>query len=1305
MNRLAIIAAWLCAAASLLAADPLQLREGDRISIIGNTLADRMQHSGWFETMIHTVYADQKVAVRNLGFSGDELTTRLRSEAFGTPDEWLKQEKTDVVFAMFGFNESFKGPAGVEQFKKDLENFLKSTQAQNYSGKGAPRIVLFSPIAQERHSDPNFPDPVENNNNIKYYVDAMREVATAHQVRFVDLFSASQEAYRSAGESLTVNGLHLRDDGYRALAGAMFNGVFGRPAPAASGEAFEKLRAAVNEKNFQFFQRYRTVDGYNVYGGRSHLTFDGIKNRDTMQREMEIRDAMAANRDKRIWAVAKGGDLEVKDDNLPEPIRVKTNKPGPNPDGTHKFLGGEEAIARMKVPPGVKVNLFASEEQFPELANPVQMGFDTKGRLWVAAWPNYPERTPDSKKGDSLLIFEDTNNDGKADKCITFIDDLNAPTGFQFYKDGVILVQAPDVWFVRDTDGDGRADWRERVMNGLDSADSHHTANALAIDPGGAIYLSDGVFHRTQVETAVGPVRNIDGAIFRFEPRTGKFETYVSYGFANPHGKVFDRWGNDLMTDATGNNTYFTPAFSGRIDFPQKHSGLNQFWDRPSRPCPGTGMLSSRHFPEDFDGNYLNCNVIGFQGIFRVKVAEEGSGLKGTTIPDHLVVSDDPNFRPASVDVAPDGSIYFIDWHNPIIGHMQHHIRDPNRDKQHGRVYRMTYEGRPLTKPVPVAGQPIQHLVGLLTAPEDGVRTRAKIELGARDSKQVLAAVEKWARQFDANKVEDQHALMESLWMHQYHNVINEPLLRQMLRSPEFRARAAAVRVLCYWRDRVSQPLALLRAAANDPAPRVRLEAVRAASFFEGQPAIEVATEILKHDTDYYLDYTFNETMRQLQKSPQNIYIPTDARAQARVLARLSDKEILGAPDIEPVFVQRLERRGMDLNTRSAALDQLASVRKSDRTAEVVAALQRLDRPGAPGTTVADLAMILASTSSSDLQKVRPTLVKLAASGAETQTRRAAYAALITADPKPEALWNGAADRATLIDSIPMLIDPSLRAEFQPLLRQAIAEPGTSAAVRRASLRALPSMGLEHAAANFTLLAGQLERGVELPTAALALLQLPREHWSKEGAAASARAVLAWAKTVPAEKRTEQEFVETVQAGMETATLLPKEDSIRVRKELLGLGVRVFVIKAVREQMRYDTSRIVVEAGKPFEIIFENPDYMPHNIVIVEPGAREEVGNQAQTMPPTPDREGRVYVPRNKKIIAASKLVEPNQKETMKLTAPKTAGAYDYVCTYPEHWKVMFGELRVVENLEEYLQASANSPVQQPKAAPHDHDH
>ena len=1438
------------------AAPTLQLNKGDHIAIIGNTLADRMQHSGHFETLLHAQFPEHNLVVRNLAAAGDEVVKRHRSENFGSPDEWLTKVQADVIFAFFGFNESFAGYDGIAKFKADLGKFLQDTAAKNYSGKGSPRIVLFSPIANEKHQDPNFPDPAVNNANLGDYTAAMEEVAKASGVQFVNLFTPSKQIYEAGAklkQSSTVNGIHLTEGGDQRLAAFMFKSLLGQSAPTGD---HAKLRAAVNEKNWQWHQRYRTVDGYNVYGGRSRLSFPKagkdspkITNYEVMQEEMSQRDVLTANRDKRVWAVAKGGDLKVDDSNLPKVTQIKSNKPGSNPDESYPFVGGEAAIAKMKVHSGMKVNLFADEKQFPELANPVQMAWDTKGRLWVAAWPSYPERTPTSTVGDKLLVFEDTNRDGKADKVTTFLDDLNCPTGFQFYKDGVLVMQAPDLWFVRDTDGDGKADWKERVLMGLDSADSHHTANAICLDPGGAIYLSDGVFHRTQVETAVGPLRNNDGAIYRFEPRTGKFETYISYGFANPHGRVFDRWGNDFVTDATGNNTYFGAAISGYLDYPAKHAGVKQFWERPSRPCPGTGIITSRHFPEEFQDNFLNINVIGFQGIYRVKVNEQGSGLEGKTL-ENLIESSEPNFRPICVSMGPEGAIYFCDWHKPLIGHMQHHIRDPNRDHEHGRIYRITYEGRPLMEPVKIDGQSIPKLLDLLKEPENQTRELAKIELGKHDSAKVIAATTKWMNSLKKSDPNYEHQMMEALWVHQWHNVVDATLLKRMLKSPEPRARAAAARVLCYWRDRVSDSLPLFASLAVDEHPRVRLEAVRAASFYRTADATDVALAVLKQPTDYYLDYTLKETLRQLEPLWRKAIaagqsLASDNPAGLKMLVKnVSTTDLMKLPRTPAVHQAILSRADVLDFDRVQALDVMAREHKTSRLIELLNTLEAT-KGNDPGLT-ANLARLLPQQAAADLKSARSRVAKFTAASHAAELRQAAWAALAFGDSSFDSVWADAskspASLTDLLAGIPLLFDPEFRGQaydrVKPLLtaqpaaqsasrttsgryvrielprtgtltlaevevfsdgkniapqgkakqsttansagaeraidgktdsafasgtqthtqedkknpwwevdlggerpiesvvvwnradglskrldgftltvldgqrgevfsKKDIAAPATSArlaiggadpvrALRRAAIRALVAMPRDQEL-TFAALSGLLGQGEQVTDAAQGLRTLPRASWPKGPSATAANALLAWAKTIPASERTGQDFIEVVQVASDLAGALPADKATALRKELRSLSVAVFVIKTVREQMRYDTPRLVVEAGKPFEVIIENDDFMPHNLVFVLPGTREKIGNLAALMKPDElDGRGRAFVPTTPDVLSATKLLEAGQKVTLSLTAPNNEGTYEYVCTFPGHWQLMWGQLIVTKDVDAYLQAN---PVAQLPAA------
>jgi putative heme-binding domain-containing protein len=1424
----------------------LELREGDHISIIGNNLAERMQHDGWLETYFQSRFPKHNLSFRNLAFSGDELTIRLRSAGFGSPDEWLTRTKADMVFAFFGYNESWAGAKGLPQFKKDLEEFIKHTQAQKYNGKSAPGLVIFSPVAHEELNQANWPPGAENNKRLELYTAAMAEIAAANKVPFVDLFHPTKTAYAKAAEPLTINGIHLTKNGNHLVAETIDRSLFGEDRREKQA-GLEKLRQAVVDKNETWFLRYRTLDGYNVYGGRSYEKYNGQTNRVVMDREMEILDVMTANRDKRIWAVAQGSDLKVDDSNTPPFIPTETNKPGPLPGGKHVFLDGEEAIKKMTLAKGLKIQLFASEKEWPMLEKPVQMQFDNKGRLWVAVWPSYPHYKPKDELNDKILIFEDSKGTGKADKMTVFADRLNCPTGFELYNGGALVAQAPDLLYLKDTDGDGKADLRVRLISGLDSADSHHTANSFALDPGGALYFQEGTFHRTQVETPYGPPeRCADGGVLRYEPRSQKFETYVSHPFANPHGHVFNRWGQDIVVDGTMSTPHDGALFSGHMDYPMKHRTPPLVYRPRTRPCPGVEYLTSRHFPESWQGSFLVANVIGFQGILRYRIDEKDSSFVGTEL-EPIVSSTDPNFRPSDLKIGPDGALYFIDWQNPIIGHLQHHLRDPNRDHTHGRIYKITYEGRDLLKPPQIDGASIDKLLDLLKEPEDRVRYRARIELGARNAKDVLATAKKWAERLDKDDPNYEQHLLEALWLHQSHNVVNLDLLNRVLGSQEFRARAAATRVLCYWRDRVPEALSLLKKLAADPYPRVRLEAVRAASFFREPDAVEVPLISAEFASDPYIEFVRAETMRTLEPYVKKAIaegheIAFSSPAGARYfLKNVGTDDLLKMKRTQGVNLELLFRKGVRDEFRRDALASLAKLDKKSEARVLVDAIrsQEEQQNNTDESVAFDLVRLLTSRSAPELTDVRGELEKMATAATLPTTRQLGFVALIAADGGVDKAWS-LAERSVsslrdLVSAMPLIRDPGQRASLypkvEPLLhglpkslsgsktvgksvngrfvrielpgkqrtltlaevevysdgkniarkgkasqkntahggvasraidgnksgiysdggqthteedtenpwwevdlgaeypidsvqiynrtegflrhrlqgfslkvldakRQVVFEKKDQPApevkaviavggeapervVRRAAMNAIIAVrGREGDA--FKALSKFVGDDEDRAAAVQAILRIPSEQWPKEEAKLLLDTLLAVIRKLPVGERTTPAALDAIQLADSLTSLLPVPEAKTIRKELGELGVPVLRLATVPDQMLFDKERLVVRAGKPVEFLFENTDLMPHNFVIVQPGALEEVGTLAETSATQPGALERHYVPKSPKILLSSKLLQPRDVQKLSYTAPATPGVYPYVCTYPGHWRRMFGALYVVADLDEY---------------------
>ncbi len=574
----------------------LKLEKGDSICIIGNTLAERMQQFNHFETLLHSQYPELNLKVRNKGWSADELELRPRSANFGSPDEHLKRVEADVVLCFFGLNESFAGEKGVPKFKDDLKKLITHMQGQKYNGKSAPRLAFVSPIAHEDIGNKNLPDGTATNAKLAIYTKAMGEVCKELNVPFVDLFTPTKALFADAKTNYTENGVHLSDAGYRAVAPILFKGLFGKVVKY-DADALAKLHAEIAEKNFEFWHRYRAVNGFYIYGGRSTLTFLPDKTKSNaviMERERKILDEMAANRDQRIWAVAQGKAVAgtIDDSNVSPFIEV-----GSNFGRDVNYLSVDEAKKKFTLADGYEINCFASEEDFPELANPTQMAIDARGRVWVTVMPSYPQYKPGRELDDKVLILEDTDDDGKADKCTTFVGGLHLPTGIELGDGGAYVAAQPNLLFLKDTDGDDRADVQRTMLHGFDSADSHHSISAFTWGMGGDLYFQEGTFHHSQVETPWGPTRVKNAAVFRYEPVSEKLDVFVSYGFANPWGHIFDRWGQDFVADASGGANYFAAAFSGHVDYPRKHSGMQQFLTKQYRPTSGCEFVSSRQFP------------------------------------------------------------------------------------------------------------------------------------------------------------------------------------------------------------------------------------------------------------------------------------------------------------------------------------------------------------------------------------------------------------------------------------------------------------------------------------------------------------------------------------------------------------------------------------------------------------------------------------------------------------------------------------------------------------------------------------
>ena len=814
------------------AAPAFEFKDGDVVAFLGDGFIEREQYEGTMELVLTTSYPDRNLRFRNLGWSGDtpagasRCGLSLGQAGHEPPDEGWKQlqnqlatYKPTVLVTGYGMASSLPGSQTPEEFRRDFERLLDHAATI----PGLRVMVLGAPPRFLRAGETDETPLVKQHRASLAAINKVQEeVAAKRGLPFVSLDSLAEPLPRRLE---SADGIHLDAIGYDAV-GKLILQRCGITWDGTRVFTEGPLPEAIKRKNEWFFHRSRPANMAYIFGFRK-------AEQGRNAGEIEAFDKLVVEEEARIAQMRTTGKA------LPEPPKrtesqVAAHTPQPHPEFT--------------VADGYEVTLWAEN---PMMHTPTQMNFDAAGRLWVASSETYPQVEVGQTADDKIIVLDDTDGDGKADSSKVFTEGLLMPTAVLPVTGGCYVAQSTDLLYFPDKNGDLTADSKQRVLSGFGTEDTHHNLHTLRRGPDGKVWMNQSIYTRSDAETPHGVMRLKSGGIMRFDPVADKIEP-VFYGWCNPWGHQFDKWGQSFVTDGAGGQG-INWAVPGAMYF--TYAGADKTLDSISpgsypKFC-GLEIIESPLFPADWQGSMITCDFRAHR-VVRFAVTETGSGYAAQESGD-LLRTESVNFRPIDVKIGPDGALYIADWSNPIINHGEVDFRDPRRDREHGRIWRVQKKGATLLPRQDLAKLDSAQLLEKLTSDQRHEREQAMAVLVERTgSPSFDKEIATWLKSAASGR-----QLLAALWLSQGRGKPDITLLEKALSDPEGRIRAAGVRMAgdsldLLGRDKV---FALLAKAAGDSHAQVRLEAVRTLAKFGTPEAMDAALAALALPRDRFMDY------------------------------------------------------------------------------------------------------------------------------------------------------------------------------------------------------------------------------------------------------------------------------------------------------------------------------------------------------------------------------------------------------------------------------------------------------------------